>query len=309
MKIWPFLMMAIVSLSVMNCGDDGGNAELVGPALDSENPPAPGLSTFTLDHDGQRRGYVLYIPSGYDGTTAAPVLLNFHGNGGNAVDFQRETAMTAIADEAGLILVYPQGALLDGGSHWNPLPLGNGNKSSTDDLGFINALLDALAAALNVDEGRIYACGYSNGGFMAYGLACRLSDRIAAIGDVSGTMLGGNEACMPTHPVPLITLHGTQDGVVPFEGAPGFPASDDVVSYWATHNGITNDPTTTQFEAGGMTVERNLYEGGRNGSAVVRYTINGGDHVWFEMSFEGSSTGRLIWDFVSQYTLSALTQP
>lgn len=255
------------------------------------------------------REYIVYVPASYDGVADVPLFINFHGNGGSASYFQSETAMTGLADEENFLLVYPQGTDLDGTSHWNPLPLGGDNKSPTDDLGFVDALLDALIEAYRVDEDRVYACGYSNGGFMAYGLACNASDRFTAIGSVSGTLLGGVESCAPTHPTPVISLNGTSDFVVPYDGGPGYPSSDEVLDYWTDFNGITGDPTITNLEDGGMAIERTLYEGGQNGSAVCRYKLTGGDHVWFDLDIEGADTGRLVWDFVSQYDLSTLRQP
>ena len=95
--------------------------------------------------------------------------------------------MTSLADTANFLLVYPQGATgSDGYSHWNIAD--ENSKSNVDDLGFTSAMIDDLIQTYNVDTLRIYATGFSNGAFFTYDLACRLSQRIAAIAPVGGTM-------------------------------------------------------------------------------------------------------------------------
>ena len=165
---------------------------------------------------------------------------------------------------------------------------------------------DALIAELNVDAQRVYACGYSNGGMMAYGLACAMSDRIAAVGSVSGTMLGGAESCAPgaTHPMPVINIHGTDDSVLPYDGAPGYTAAADVMAYWAEVSGITADPVMASQDDDGTVIERYLYEAGDAGSTVVHYKVIGGGHVWFtDWSYDEQDTGELVWGFLSQFDL------
>ena len=306
MRRWFFVMFASLALALHGCGSEDLLSSDA-PAIDAANPPGPGTSTFTLEHGGLNRAYVVHVPSAYESGTPAPLLMAFHGNGGMADAFLSETDLTALADEEGLILVYPQGSLLEGEStHWNPLPPSDDNKSSTDDLGFVAALLDTLIATFNVDTDRVYACGYSNGGFMTYGLACAMSDRFAAVGDASGTMITAPEDCAPSHPTPVITFHGTDDSVVPYEGSEHYTSSDELVAYWVGVNGISGEPVVTTLSDGGTTVERTLYEGGENESAVVRYKVEGGYHIWFDLTLEGQSTDRILWDFLSQYSLSGL---
>ena len=263
-------------------------------------------TTHSVTVDGVVRGYSVHVPSGYDGATALPVLFNFHGNGGTAQSFMDWTDMTALADQERFLLIYPQGSLLDGAPHWNPSPPGEGNKSTADDLGFVAAMLDAVIAEYNVDAQRVYACGYSNGGMMAYGLACAMSERIAAVGSVSGTMLGGAESCVPgaTHPMPVINIHGTDDFVLPYEGAPGYTAAADVMAYWAGVSGITEEPVMESQDDDGTVIERYLYEAGDSGSTVAHYKVIGGGHVWFtDLTYEGEGTGELVWGFLSQFDL------
>ena len=70
------------------------------------------------------------IFSSYNEETAHPVLLNFHGFGGNAKDyFTFESDFQEVADQEGVILVYPQALLLSGFSVWNAAPFAEDNKN------------------------------------------------------------------------------------------------------------------------------------------------------------------------------------
>ena len=252
----------------------------------------------TLSHDGELREFLVYVPSSYDGSEAVPLLFNFHGYGGTAQDFMAWTDMQALADTENFILVYPQGALLDGSPHWNSALMGGDNKSTTDDLGFFEAMLDEIAASYHVDLDRVYTSGYSNGAFFSYALACYRSELVAAVASVSGTMMGGQlDSCDPSHPTAMINIHGTDDGVVQYTGSPGYPAIDAVMRFWIDFNGTNLTPIT----ATDGVIESSIYTGGAGNTELAHYKVNGGEHVWFEMEYEGRNTGELIWDFVSRY--------
>ena len=92
-------------------------------------------------------------------------------------------------------------------------------EGKADDVAFIGKLLDDLGTVVTVDEKRVYACGMSNGGMMCYRLAAELSDRIAAVAPVAGTI--AIDESKPKRPVPVIHFHGTKDTIVPFEAAKG----------------------------------------------------------------------------------------
>ena len=142
----------------------------------------------TLNYDGINREYVLYIPESYDTTLTYPLLFNFHGYGGTATDHMYSADFRPIADTANFILVYPQGLALDGGqSHWNTAETGEDNKSNVDDFGFIESLIDEISSEYNINQNKIYACGYSNGSGFSFSIACHLN-KIAAIASISGLM-------------------------------------------------------------------------------------------------------------------------
>ena len=99
-----------------------------------------GLFTQTVSNDGTTREYLIYIPTSYDGSERFPLMLNFHGYGMTAEDQLDIADMRSLADNEGFVLVYPQGNIIDGdpyGYHWNAGLDTESNKSSSDDLGFI----------------------------------------------------------------------------------------------------------------------------------------------------------------------------
>ena len=123
----------------------------------------------SMIHDEIQRDYILYIPAIYDGSADVPLVLNFHGYGSNANQQMFYGDFRDIADVEGFLLVHPQGTILNGNQHWNVGFPGSG--STTDDLGFTEALIDELANLYAINLDRVYGTGMSNGGFMSFLLA------------------------------------------------------------------------------------------------------------------------------------------
>ena len=258
----------------------------------------------SIVHDGVNREYVLYIPNSYDGTSSVPVLFNFHGFGDNASDYMNNADMRAVAESDTFILVYPQGSCLDGSSHWNPCPTGGDNKSTVDDVGFVESMISEISSQYNVDMERIYATGYSNGGMMAYGLANYKSDLIAAVASVSGAMLD----CIgsTSHPMPVVHLHGTSDGVLPYNGSSDWSSAQSTLDHWINFNNTITTPIASSDNSGGMTIEHYVYDQGDSSVSVEHYKFTGGDHVWFSATYQGQNTSQLVWNFVSRYDINGL---
>jgi polyhydroxybutyrate depolymerase len=117
------------------------------------------------------------------------------------------TGMDAEADTQGFIVVYPQGLATNAvsGAHCNYalLPPVTGEP---DDLAFFNAMLDHFDSNLCVDGNRVFATGYSDGGYMSVQLACSMSARIEAIAPVAGEYfpsLPGDKGCPTMRAVPV----------------------------------------------------------------------------------------------------------
>lgn len=258
----------------------------------------------SIVHDGINREYVLYIPDSYEGTSSVPLLMNFHGFGGSASEYMIGADMLSVADADTFILVYPQGSCLNGSPHWNPCSSGGDNKSDADDFGFVEAMVNEISSQYNIDRERIYAAGYSNGGMMAYGLANFKSNLIAAVASVSGAMLdcGGT----PNHPMPVLHLHGTSDGVIPYNESSAYSSAQNVLDYWINFNNTVTTPTVSTDSNGGMTIEHYVYEEGDNSVSVEHFKYLGGEHVWFNTTYQGQTTAELIWNFVSKYDVNGL---
>ena len=130
-----------------------------------------GTFNLSLSHGGLTREYILYVPSSYNGSTQVPLLFNFHGFGGTSSAHMTSADMHTLSESQIFLLVYPQGSSMSGYSHWNAAQLGGDNKSSADDVGFVEAMITSISSSYQVNSNRIYACGYSNGGMMSYFLA------------------------------------------------------------------------------------------------------------------------------------------
>ena len=263
-------------------------------------------------HDGVTREYIVYVPAVYNGSSSVPLLFNFHGYGMSANNQMSYGNMRAVADTAGFILVYPQGTLFWGSPHWN---VGSWTLGSTaDDIGFTEAMIDTLAANYNIDLNRVYSCGYSNGGYFSFVLACQLSAEIAAIGSVGGTMSTETyNSCNPSHPTPVVTIHGINDAIISYFGVnPNNSKSlSDVNTYWANYNNTIVPPVVSTLPnidtTDGSTAELSLFDNGDNCTSVEHYKVIGGGHDW-----PGSSgnmdinADAVIWSFVSKYDLNGL---
>ncbi len=259
-------------------------------------PDTTGLFTRTLSHNGITREYILYVPDSRDETSEVPLMLNFHGFGQTADQYLKFADMRSLADTENFILVYPQGTLLDGDPHWNAGLKSDTNKSNADDFGFVEALINEISSNYKIDPARVYSCGYSNGAFFTYALACYHSDKIAAIGSVAGTMMEETyNNCNPSHPTAMINIHGTSDAYVPYGGwNEGLKSIDDVLAYWTGFNNTSATLTVNRMNDGVITIEHDSYTDGDNNTSVDHYKVIDGGHVWFDISYDGSDTSALV---------------
>ena len=267
----------------------------------------------SITHDGIQRDYILYIPELYDGSTAVPLVFNFHGYGSNAAQQMFYGDFRDIADTEGFLLVHPEGTTLIGNQFWN---VGFPGLSSTiDDVGFTEALIDELATLYTIDLDRVYATGMSNGGFMSFLLACQLSEKIAAVASVTGSMTQDTfDDCNAQHPTPVLQIHGTDDGVVLYNGNNLSIPIADVISYWVDFNNCETTPTTTTLPdvdvSDGSTIEHSVYEDGDNGITTEHMKVIGGGHTWPGSVINTAGTNQdidasmEIWLFFSRFDIN-----
>ena len=269
---------------------------------------AQGYISQTIQYDGLTREYSIYVPASYDGTTSFPLLFNFHGGNGVISDWQTTADMGPIADTADFILVYPQARPdpSDGNSlNWLPKTPG-----TFDDVPLISELIDTIASNYQIDQNRIYACGYSLGGDMSFEVGCKLNNRIAAIAPVARTMQANPSSfCAPVHPTGVLTILGTDDITSPyngiiFGGIEYYISAAATHSYWATHN---NCNATATMSTVSPSVERYTWSTASGCDYVEELKVIGGGHdwpgSWGNMTIDANKE---IWGFVSRYDINGL---
>lgn len=185
---------------------------------DVVDPVDPTLHTITIE-GMQPRTYYLNVPPKYTKNTPSPLLLAFHGLGGSASTFGNTSQVNLYYKDLNFILVTPQGwgSEVRQQNSWNAGKCcAPANNIDIDDVEFVRAILDSISKNYSIDNSRIWAMGYSNGGMMSYRLACELSERISAIGVGGGALM--LNTCSPPRPVSIIHIHGNLDSTIPFNG-------------------------------------------------------------------------------------------
>jgi polyhydroxybutyrate depolymerase len=278
----------------------------------SSAPNRSQVKTITIN--GIERTYRLYIPTMYNGVNFVPLLLNFHGKTSSAKEQERYGDFRRIADTANFILVHPQGNTDNLGINtWN-VSDGAANPSDVD---FISALIDNLLLEFKIDPNKVYLAGLSFGGTMCYKLACVLSEKITAMACVSGSIYFSQlNTCNPTHIMPVMQIHGTEDMTIPFYGNNNFLSMSQIVNYWSEiDNCDTLNPdffsVPNTITTDGSTAERYVYQNGTNGF-VELYKVIGGGHSWpgsqfyIDVTNKDFSASKVIWNFFRKFDLSNL---
>ena len=252
----------------------GGSAPAGSAAVGTAPAAVPaGSSEQTITVGGLARTFHLYRPAGLTG--AAPLVVVLHGGFGSGSQAERSYRWDAQADRGRFVVAYPDGL----GRAWNA---GGGccgapARTGVDDTAFITRMVATVEHEFPVDRARIYATGISNGGIMAYRLAC--DTRIfAAIGPVAATQLG---ACPAPAPISVIHIHGTADQNIPYRGGPGDgvahidgPAVPVLNAAW---RGIDHCAAPAVTTAGAVTTSVASCPGGRT---VELITVAGAGHQW-----------------------------
>lgn len=254
----------------------------------------------------ENRTFIQYLPTGFDQTTESlPVVFILHGLGDNAANMAG-VGTNNIADTARFIAIYPQGTVNGWGSTgWN-----NGTLLATtsDDLGLMNALMNNMIDNYNADPTRIYVTGFSMGGIMSYHLACALNHRIAAIASMSGTMSTSDISnCNPVYKTPVMHLHGTADGTVPYDSGalPSLSLVPETMDFWVGQHSCSNVADSTQIPnsaADGITTDRFVWTGCTPNEGLELWRMNGADHVYMSQPSNDFTEANEIWNFFRQWS-------
>ena len=271
------------------------------------NAGRDGLTKCDLKHDGLDRFYYVYRPSNLDSNKSIPILFALHGYGSSASRHLSYTNYFSIADTNNFIVIFPQGTtttILS--SHWN---VGGWTSSSTvKDIEFIDTIINLIKDKIQIDETRIYSSGMSNGGYMSYHLACNLSERFAAIASITGSMT--NETfnnCSPSHPIPVLQIHGLLDIVVPYAGNSGSKSIPDVIDYWVNFNSCNIEPNKVIKYSNDLDlIIYDTYKNCLNNVDVKLILHPQMGHTWPSLNEYNVSASNEVWDFVSRYDIYGL---
>lgn len=308
-KKW-FIELILITLAISGCTR---SVPINGSSLDKGEKAGKGFSlipegwfkaktTVTLPGDyvqtltvkaetieeAKTRSYALHVPGSYDGKTAVPLVVMLHGTGDTSANFAAETGMDINSNEQGFIVVYPDS--FGSPATWNS---GFMDGAQADDVAYLSALIDHFLKDFNVDPKRVYVVGFFDGGMMAHKLAASLSDKIAGIGVVGGT-IGYQKAKdqvltvdPAVAPVSAIVIHGVKDPKVPFEvnkvlakGKAGFLPAFGGVKYWLEQDKCApkGDLKVKQNE----NIRITTYSC-QDGTAVQSIAIWNGVHEWFDV--------------------------
>ena len=243
----------------------------------------------TIEHDGATRSFILHIPA--DVKPSAPLVMVMHGYMGSAGEIMDYSGFNAIADRDGFIVAYPEGTIDQHGYRFFNVGYDDHATSTVDDLGFISSLTSDLQKQLGVTPQRTFIAGMSNGGDMAYFIACNHSELYGAMASVTGVLMKHiHDECIPAKPLPVLHIHGTDDAISYFGGdmknKAGYGAYlgvPETVQFWAEANGLTEKEVTfvddrDQEDATAVRFERFFSPNSRN--EVWFYSIQGGGHRW-----------------------------
>ncbi len=253
----------------------------------SAPPPVTGSNLRAVRVHGTDRVYRAYLPAGL--REPAPLVLVYHGYGGDAAQIEQATGWTAQAAAAGAVVVFPQGI----GRSFNAGGCcGQAAGSIIDDLTAAHSIIDDISAQVAIDPNRIYATGFSNGGHLADRLGCE-SDRFAAVAPVAASRL---VACGSPAPTSLLAINGLADRTVPAAGqrrpdGSVLPPAEQIAAEWRA--GLNCGPVHDSGESNGVRRQEAQCPHGR---AVGLITVAQLGHTW-PRAADGLDATAVIWDF------------
>jgi len=247
--------------------------------------PAPVTTDFQVGGD---RPATVRLPLGFEASEASPLLVVLHGYMGTAASIEGWLHLGDAATVRGMLVVTPDGTTdVAGDQFWNST---EGDccdlyDSGVDDSAYLSQLIDEISSRVSVDPKRIYIFGHSNGGFMAYRMACDHADQIAAIVSFAG-VTAPEADCSPSEPVSTLQIHGTADTDIPYNGYSTHPSAEQMAEIWAALDGcdLTADTTAAPFDLdaglyGAETHSTAFTDGCLADTSATLWTIEGGRHL------------------------------
>jgi polyhydroxybutyrate depolymerase len=284
---------------------------------------APSYAQFqwrSFEFDGLTRRYRVFLPQDFQPNL--PVVFIFHGYTETVQFIIDYTQMHQVADTAAFIAVYPEAIWPGFNSGLEDYPSFPPIDLTVNDVGFTSALIDTLHAHYDIDLSRVYSCGFSLGGEMTYRLVCELGHRFAAVASVAGLLNDVSAASyIPTHPMPILHFHGTDDAYEYYDGGvANLWSVHETLEFWVEKNDCSLPADTVVLPdldpTDGCTVERISYADCADNSCVIFYKVIDGGHSWpgaaVNYWWAAPTSGdihasTLIWDFVKDYEYEHIT--
>lgn len=218
-RMWRTLTLAV---ALVGCGGDSSSG--------------PRTTSFGGDRPAE-----LKVPAMLTEGKQYPLLVVLHGYSATGL---LQAAFFGVGDLPAAdraLVIAPDGTTNSMGKQfWNADPACcDFDGQNPDDVAYIGGLIDDIKAEWPVDPGKVFILGHSNGGYMAYRMACERADAIAAIASLAGNAASMPAGCNPAREVSVVHMHGTADEVVPYTGA--VPSVDQ----WAAKNGCGTTRTQT----------------------------------------------------------------
>ena len=260
------------------------------PGPSSSAPPAmPARGTGTVQLGG--RPVTVHVPDSYDPARPAPLVVALHGYTSNAEELESYLRLTPESDRRGFVYAYPDGSTDDRGDRfWNATDACCAFASpEPDDSRYLSELISTIQGSYRIDRARVYLIGHSNGGFMAFRMACDHADQITAIASLNGASWNDAARCRPSQPVSVLAIHSSTDETVAFGGGAiddaAYPSAATTVAQWLGYDRCARAgrdasalDLVTNLPAAETSV-RTYVQGCAGGSTVQAWTINGGTHV------------------------------
>jgi polyhydroxybutyrate depolymerase len=242
--------------------------------------------------DAGRGDIPLHVPANYASNTPAPLVVLLHGYGSSGSQQNAYMRFSELVDRYGFLLATPDGTQEAGGRNrrfWNASDACcNFFNSDLDDSTYVLGVINAVKAAYQVDDRRVYLIGHSNGGFMSFRAAHDHSHVIAGIASLAGAE-ATDALPAPANPVHVLQIHGTADATIAYEGGDIqgriYPGAEETVARWVDYNRCSAQASVSalldldQSIDGLETTVARYTSDCLPGGSVELWTINDGSHI------------------------------
>lgn len=272
---------------------------------------------FAIQVGDLTRKYLVHVPPSYNANNPTPLILAFHGGGGD-MDYMAKDELYGLiskSNKEGFIIIFPNGySKLKIGKFatWNAGNCcGDARDKKIDDVGFVKQIIKNITGQMNIDRNRIFATGMSNGGMVSYVMACELPDVFKAVAAIAGT--DNTVTCSHKTPISVLHIHAKDDDHVLFNGGAGEGAFKDEskvtdftsvpasIAEWVGYNQCSATPERVLTVNGAYC---DLYNNCANGTQVKLCVTDVGGHSWpggnkprGEAPSQAISANDMLWDF------------